>query len=209
MLIIQALWVFGAVTFPMYSLLQHDQERLQRGYLTSARVQSAFGMAVGVGLAVIAPILVPVLFGDRWSLSIVPLQALALYAAFRALGTGITELSNGIGRPGVNVALSLVFLATLAPTLWLSTRYGISVVSWAHAAVALVMALLKQGVAFRLLRLPLRRFAEILAPTLAVGLGTAWWRPSPRAAWAAWGPCGCRIAGSSPTSEPCSKNPRR
>lgn len=173
MAVLQALWISSAVAFPVFSQVRGEPERLRRGYLTSVRLQATYGAAMGAGLAASAPLLVPAVFGSQWTGSIVPLQALSIYAAARALGMGPVDLCNGIGRPGLGVGLSLVRLATVVPVLLVATRWGVDGVAWAHAGAGIVLALFMQAVASRLLRIPIPRFAEALVPALVAGLATA------------------------------------
>src|SRR5262249_916125 len=65
LVIINVFYVLSAVAFPVFSLTRSEPERLRRGYLTSLRLQTVYGVGAGVGLACVAPMLVHVLFGDR------------------------------------------------------------------------------------------------------------------------------------------------
>ncbi len=187
MAIINVFQVLSSVAFPMFSRTQDDPARLQRGYLTSLRVQTLYGVGAGVALAVAAPLVVEVVFGTpKWTPAIVPLQALALYASFRSLGIGAIDLYRGTGRPGLGLASSVVRLAVLLPALIVATHWGIETVSWVQAGVALVLALGMQVVATRLIELPLRSLAGALWPSLVVGCAVAvgagaarLWMPGP------------------------------
>jgi O-antigen/teichoic acid export membrane protein len=173
MVIINVFYVLSAVAFPVLSRTSHDLPRLRRGYLRTVRIQTVYGVGAGVGLALVAPYVVLVLFGSKWIPSIVPLEALALYAAFRSLGIGAIDVYKALGRPGLAVTLSFVRLAVLVPTLVWATTWGINGVSWAQAVVALAMAVLMQTVAWRVLRLPARSLVPSFGPALAAGVGVA------------------------------------
>ena len=188
LVIINVFNVLSAVAFPLYSLARENRGRLLRGYLFGLKLQAVFGVAAGVGLAMLAPMLVHVVFGRRWTATIVPLEALALYAAFRSVGMGPNDVFRGIGRPGLLLWLSLARLAMLIPALLIASRAGIDGVSWAQAAVALPLAFFMQAVAARALGLPLRRVAEALGPAAGAGLAAAvavgavrLWMPGPEA----------------------------
>ena len=130
--------VLSSVAFPMFSRARADPARLKRGYVTSVRLLSAYGVAAGVGLFMVAPMLVPVVFGPQWSAAVVPLEALSLYAAARSLGAGAVDVYKGTGRPEIGVAVALVRLALLVPALVLAAHHGgIDAVAWTQAALAL------------------------------------------------------------------------
>jgi lipopolysaccharide exporter len=173
MVIINMFFVLSAVAFPMFSRARGDPERLKRGYLTSVRLQTAYGVGAGVGLAMLAPMLVHVVLGPRWSPVIVPLEALALYAAFRSLGSGAVDVYKGMGRPGLAVRLALLRLLVLAPALVVATRFGVNGVSWTQAGLAFLFAILMQTVATRVIGVPVKSLAEAMTPAFALGVGAA------------------------------------
>jgi lipopolysaccharide exporter len=173
LVIINVFYVLSAVAFPVFSKAQGEHERLRRGYTKAVALQSAYGVGAGVGLAMIAPMAVHVIFGPRWTPSIVPLEALALYAAFRALGVGSIDVYKATGRPRLAFWLSVVRLGAVLPALLIAVQFGITGVAWAQAIVALMLAVLMQGVASRVLGLPPGRLVAALAPALALGAGVA------------------------------------
>ncbi len=173
LIIISAFNVISVVAFPVFSLVHHDQERLHGGYLFGLRVQAIYGVGAGVGLAMAAPMIVHVLFGPQWGPTVVPLEALAIYAAFRALGLGPHDAFRGIGRPDLLVKLSLLRLAVVAPALLIGAGFGIDGVAWAQAAAALPLAVVMQVVASKVLGIRLGQISRALQPALAIGVGVA------------------------------------
>ena len=177
-LIIYLFYTLSTVAFPLFSRTRAEPDHLKRGYLTSLRIQNAYGAAVGVGIAAVAPMLVEVVFGPKWRPSIVPLEAIALYAMFRAFGTGAGDVYKGIGRPRISLWLAIVRLVVLVPLLWLAAdpAFGsraIDYVSWVQTAVAFIMAALMQVVAARVIGVSLRQLAGTLRPAVLVAAGTA------------------------------------
>ncbi len=164
--------VLSSVAFPMFSRARANPARLKRGYLTSVRLMSGYGVAAGVGLFMVAPMLVPVVFGPQWSAAVVPLEALSLYAAARSLGAGAVDVYKGIGRPGIGVSVALLRLALLVPALVLAAHHGgIEAVAWTQAGLALAFAVGMQSVAARVVGLALADLARALRPALALGGG--------------------------------------
>jgi PST family polysaccharide transporter len=185
--------VLSTVAFPMFSRARADPIRLRRGYLTSIRLQSAYGVGAGVGLFMIAPMVVPVVFGPQWVAAIVPLEALALYASARSLGAGAVDVYKGIGRPGLGLLVALLRLAVLVPALLLAARHGgIDAVAWTQAGLALVFAAGMQAVAARAVGLGFREIGRAVRPALALGAGVAVGAGVAR--WGLNGPDGLRLA---------------
>jgi PST family polysaccharide transporter len=172
LLIINVFFVVSSVTFPLYSQARGDGDRLRRGYLTSVRIQAAYGVCAGLGVAAVAPVLVPVLLGSNWAPAIAALVPLAVYAALRSLGAGANDVYKALGRPGLSVKISLLRLVVLVPTLIYATRWGFAGVAWAQALAAGAFVVLMQGVALRVLGLRWAALLRALAPGVVGGLAT-------------------------------------
>ena len=176
LLIINVFFVVSSVTFPLYSQAREDPDRLRRGYLTSVRIQAAYGMCAGLAVAAVAPVLVPVLLGDNWTPAVAALVPLAVYAALRSLGAGANDVYKALGRPGLSVQISLLRLVVLVPALLLATRWGVAGVAWAQVLAAAAFVVLMQGVALRVLGLRWKQLLQAIWPALASGVaagGTA------------------------------------
>jgi lipopolysaccharide exporter len=170
MLIMSMFQVLSGVVFPVFSRARDDPERMRRGYLRMFRLQTAYGVVVGCVLAAVAPYLVPVVFGPGWTASVFPLQALAIYAAFRSLGMGVVDVLKAVGRPTLALGLSVARLAVLVPVLILVTEYGINGVAIAQIAVALLFALVMQLLGGRLLGIRPLKLVAASAPAVGAGI---------------------------------------
>lgn len=165
--------MLSMLTFPMFALVRSDPARLRRGYLTAVKVQTLYGLTAGALIAVTAPVAVVGVFGARWAPAVVPLEALALYGAFRSIGIGAVDVLKAIGRPGIAFALGVVRLVAVVPALLVAVGYGIDGVAWAQAIVALMLSIGMQALALRLLGSGARDAASALAPSIAVAAGAA------------------------------------
>lgn len=109
--------LFGNVLFPSYARMQDDKPRLTRAYLTSTKLVILIIMPVAVGLAVTAPILVPVLLGDKW-LAMIPIwEIFSLYTLTRPISTNAAPLFAAVGQPQRNLTSSLVLIGVMVPLL--------------------------------------------------------------------------------------------
>lgn len=173
MAIVYVFWIFSRVAFPTYTRVRTEPDRLARGYLRALRLQSIYAIGVATAIAVAAPLIVPVVFGARWSPAVVPLSLLALYAAFRALGQAANDVFVATGHPRLSAGVAAVRLAVLVPALFLAARWGIVGVAAAQATLALAYAVLMHGFADRLLHLPARSVVRTLTPAVSAGVGIA------------------------------------
>ncbi len=100
--------MMGRVLFPALTRLRDDRPRLGRAWLLALSTASAVVAPVTFGMAVSAPALVEVLFGQRW-LGIVPiLQLLAVAALPQTLTTPVASLLRATGATDVLFRLGLV-----------------------------------------------------------------------------------------------------
>lgn len=173
LLIISVFFVLSSVMFPLYSRVRSEPARLQEGYLRSVQLQALYGLTAGVGLAVLAPALVPVLFGSQWNAAVLPLVFLALYAAARAVGAGANDVYKAIGRPILSIWVSVVRLAILIPVLLFATQWGIVGVAAAQLGVTLLFAVGMQTVAARVIGVTGRQLLSAMVPGLSCGLVVA------------------------------------
>ncbi|MCA4135032.1 lipopolysaccharide biosynthesis protein [Arthrobacter sp. M4] len=173
MVIINVFFVLSTVMFPLYAQVRSEPERLRVGYVKSVQLQSLYGVTAGVGLAVVAPALVPLLFGAKWSDAVLPLVFLALYAAARSLGAGANDVYKALGRPGLSIGISLARLAILVPALLIAVRWGIVGVAVAQLAVSVLFALGMQTVAAKVIELKARQLLRAVWPALVCGAAVA------------------------------------
>lgn len=166
------------VTMVGVSRAQSDNEKLRNILRTAILACSLIIAPLYLGLIAVAPVLVDMVFGPRWSDSIVTVQLLLLCGAL----TPITELSiavlRGIGKslsPTIMIALDAIVSAVLA----------MSVAGWGLEAIVAAL------VVKELLLLPtsawiMRRSVGMKAGELFVA-GFSPWIASVPMAFAAWG----------------------
>lgn len=111
--------IFGNVLFPSYAKVQDDRPRLARAYLKSTKMVFLMIVPVSVGLAVTAPLLVPVLMGPQWTPMIPIWQIFSLYGLLRPIITNAAPIFQAVGRPQRNITSVLVLMAVKLPLILL------------------------------------------------------------------------------------------
>jgi len=103
--------------------------------------------ASGLALAIAAPFLVPVLFGQPYAASVLPLLVLLPATAMLTVRTMLSNYFVAAGKPGFNAKIqALSVTVNVAANLWAIPRYGIlgaafaSLVSYGVEAIATVIA---------------------------------------------------------------------
>jgi len=111
--------IFGNVLFPSYSRIQDDKARVARAYLKSTKMVFLMIVPVSFGLAVVAPLLVPVLLGQQWVPMIVLWQIFSLYGLTRPISTNSAPIFQAMGQPQRNLTASFVLMGTMIVLLFL------------------------------------------------------------------------------------------
>jgi O-antigen/teichoic acid export membrane protein len=124
------------VAYPVYSRTP-DKAELRAMHERAARVHAAIIFPLLASLMVLAPVLIPFLFGSAWEPSVRPTQVLALAGMLAAVLTGYSQVMLAIGRPKPLLWFNIGRLALYAGAVLLASRHGLMTV-----AVAVVLAYL-------------------------------------------------------------------
>jgi O-antigen/teichoic acid export membrane protein len=167
--------VVNDVSLPAYSELREHRSAAAELLLETLRTHATVGFAIFWGIAVVAPLLVPVVFGSRWSVAVFPLVALATIAPVRLIGSIETPAMTGLGRPGILLKTKLVIAPAMTAALvigcWLGGIDG-AALAWLCVfpviyGIAFRYVLQAAGVSYR------RALAVIRGPAFAAALMVA------------------------------------
>jgi O-antigen/teichoic acid export membrane protein len=125
--------------FPAFSQVQREPARLRRGYLLVTQLTAIVAAPAMGTLAVVAPHLVPVLYGSEWTGVVLPLQILCLAGYFRAqyhLG-GI--LSQSAGRVYSELGRQVVYAALVIGGTLIGSSHGLPGVAVAVSVAIMYM----------------------------------------------------------------------
>lgn len=117
------------ISFPAFSRMQHDPERMVRAYLKVTRTTSALILPGYVGIALVAFDLVPVLFGSRWQASGEVAAVLFLIGPVLSLQAFSGSYLNAVGRPDVTLRFRLITTATNVVGFLIAVPFGIVAVA--------------------------------------------------------------------------------
>lgn len=114
----------GQVAFPVLSRLQDNPEKLRQAYQEASGLACAAFFPMFVGIAVTAPILMPVLFGPQWADSAYLVTILALLTMLQAqktVGVPMLKASGFQGSITIGAAFELIALLSMIALLGCST----------------------------------------------------------------------------------------
>ncbi|MGQ9750711.1 lipopolysaccharide biosynthesis protein [Desulfosoma sp.] len=113
----------GRVSLPAYSKMRRDLGSLSEGYLHLLSGICFIALPLSMGIAITAPVSVPLLLGRQWVEAVLPLQILSMAAFFRILQSNWPSIFLASGRPQpVTWLLSMKVLVFL-PSFSLFARH--------------------------------------------------------------------------------------
>ncbi|WJK37508.1 lipopolysaccharide biosynthesis protein [Solwaraspora sp. WMMA2065] len=177
-----------AVALPAFATVT-DPRRKAAGFVSAAALTWTVALLVGVLLSGLASVVVPLLYGQRWSMAADALAGLAFFGAFRVLFDLVATFLIAVGASRALFVAQVVWLAALFPAVIFGVRwYGLVGAGVGHALVCALLILPMYAVALRRHGVRLRALAGALVLPLvvavpAVALGLLVVRTVPGALW--------------------------
>lgn len=132
--------VFSEITFPAFSKLQDDIDRLRKAYLKVLHFTAFITVPLSGLIFILAADFVHLFMTAEWYGMIPVMQILALKGLLHSLRATMGPVWRGIGKPYLNLKLRLGHLAILAILIYpLTARWGIVGTAWAILVSAIVM----------------------------------------------------------------------
>ena len=154
------------VAFTSFSRLQDTRDRIRLGFYEATRVASVVSMPVFVGLALVSPLMAPLVFGEQYERSGPVLRLLAIGGVAQALGHYSSSVYLSVGRPDVRLKILSVNTVVHVAAILATVRFGIEAVAAAVAATVYLLIPLDLFALRRLLDIsPKRYFANFIPAT--------------------------------------------
>lgn len=127
------------VALPAISKIQSELERVARSVVTGTIVMCAIGFPAFIGLLILAPVALPLLFGAKWSASVPVIQVLCIAGILRVWQGMVDPTMLALGHPWVYLALFSLHAGVTVVTSIIAVRTGhLETVALAQVASNLV-----------------------------------------------------------------------
>lgn len=153
------------VFFPAFSAIQDDVVGLRKAYLSVYLATAAIGGIFAVGLNLLAPEFVHLIFSQKWYPMIPTLKILAIWGGFQMLSTTNHPLFRAVNRPDWFAKVQAVKLTILIITIYpFSIWWGITGTAFA----VLLASMMEIPIGLSWTRQALAcKYKDILVPLLA------------------------------------------
>jgi len=131
---------FNLVLYPVLCKANSDLSAVKRQYLAAMRWLTLINMPVGIAVAFLAPSIVSIFLGSKWTQVTPVLQLLALVGAIASIVTMNSEVYKAIGRPDVMSKFLLVRAMVSLPSYYFAAQKGVVILAATHLGLTLIFA---------------------------------------------------------------------
>jgi PST family polysaccharide transporter len=154
------------VAVSVIAKVREDPKRLERTILMTTQFAAMVSAPVFVGLALIAPLIVPLAFGAKWTASIPVIQILCLYGIVGTCGLIWGGIIAGLGRPDVTLITTTTAAIVSVSVLLLIAPWGLAAASAAFVVRGYLTLPFMPVVISRLTEVPAARQYRVFLPIL-------------------------------------------
>ena len=162
--------IINSVAFPVFARIQHQAERMRRAFYNVTQYTSLLAFPVFMGLAALAPELVPALFGEQWAPSIPVMQVLALIGILQSVLFFNGTVIRASGKPSWEFGIMLLNAVCSVIGFLLAVRWGIVAVAASLVIVGYLLAPISYMAVRRLIQISFRTYLWQFAPSLSASL---------------------------------------
>jgi O-antigen/teichoic acid export membrane protein len=154
------------VAIAVIAKLRDEPKGLERAILDVTQLSVMISAPIFVMLALIAPFVVPLLFGPQWTESVTIIQILCAYGVVGACGLIWGSIIAGLGRPDITLRTTSIAAIVSLVILLLTARYGLAAASIAFVVRGYVTLPFMPIVIARLTGISARKQYGVLIPIL-------------------------------------------
>jgi O-antigen/teichoic acid export membrane protein len=127
-------YAFNSALYPHLCDLKKDRTKLKKEYYKSLKSNSIILICIVFLQSSLAPIYVPIIFGEKWIPAIPILILICLSVIPRSFAWTSSILLNSVNKTHISLYLDLIFTVIFAASILFSIQWGIY---WVAAAVLL------------------------------------------------------------------------
>jgi len=131
--------LLNRVFFPALSRLQDDAVRFKSAFMRATQYVTMVALPMLVGLALIAPLAVGVVFSAKWLPAVPVIRVLTVAGFFRLLTAFWPTGLEATGKPGLRLRLSMMSVFLYLPAFAIGLRWGILGVAYGYLVATILL----------------------------------------------------------------------
>ncbi len=163
------------VMMPVLSRIAGNRMQFNAVYTDMVVMVSTVWVPAVAGLGLLAPDLVPMVFGDRWQSAISVLQAMCFASVTMPLWAFSGQALSAVGRPDAFARLAYWQLGLYCVVFPVASHFGVFAVGWAWSALSAIMVpvafvILRQSFGLGIMTLLMKTAGIAFAGAVMIGL---------------------------------------
>lgn len=143
--------IFQRVTFPVFSSIQDDNERLKNAVRKALRTMVFFTFPILFGLIAISDELIVVVLTEKWSSASEYFKLLCVVGLFYSFQAINTEIIKTKGKSGWILKIELITKIILVVNIFITYRWGISAIILGQLATVITAYLISSYYVWKLI----------------------------------------------------------
>lgn len=143
------------VALPTFSRLQTEPERFRKAFYKATKFTSLVAFPTFLGMTILAPELVFVLFGKKWIPAVPVMQVLAFAGIINSISLFKGSVFMAMGKPSWKLKIGLLHTALNLVGFLVAVRWGIVAVALAYVISSYIIFPISQWAISNLIQTPL------------------------------------------------------
>ncbi len=162
--------IVNRVAFPAFSKIQDNREQLSRAYLKIITHVSLITFPLLLGLILLCPEFVRVVFTDKWSAMVAPLQYLCVAGMISSITTFVGLIFLATGHAEIDFRFSLISLFALMAAIGIGARLGILGIAIGICFYSLLMNIIGYKFSAQLIEIDLFSYIKAILPAITCSM---------------------------------------
>jgi PST family polysaccharide transporter len=166
------------VALPTFSRLQSQPEKMRRAFYTATQLSSLVAFPAFLGMAILAPEIVPLVFGENWLPSVPVMQILSIIGILHAIEYFNQSVILAMGKPDLRLKINAVNAVGNVIGFLVVVHWGIIAVAAAYVIRGYLFLPLPLWAIYKLIKINFKTyvsqfFAPLVSAIIMVSLITA------------------------------------
>lgn len=156
------------VALPTFSRLQSQPEKMRRAFYTATQLSSLVAFPAFLGMAILAPELVPFVFGENWLPSIPVMQILAIIGILHAIEYFNQSVILAMGKPDWRFKINAINAVGNVIGFIIVVQWGILAVAAAYVIRGYLFLPLPLWAIYKLIKIDFKAYGtQFIAPFIS------------------------------------------
>ncbi len=152
--------VTNAVAFPMFSRLQNSPKQMTSAFNSITYWTCLIAIPAFLSISVLAPEIVPVMFGPNWDPSIPVMEILAFIGILKLVLTFNSSIIRSMGKPAWDLGITFIYSIVTVSAFFMVVERGIIVIATVYVLLSYLIAPLSLYLVKKLIQMDITSYLK-------------------------------------------------